>query len=53
MVPPLTEDVAEPVEPPLQPTLAVTDAVAVNVEGWVILMDEVEEQPLASLRVSV
>ena len=53
MVPPLTEDVAEPVEPPLQLTLAVTDAVAVNVEGWMMFMDEVEEQPLASFTVRV
>ena len=53
MVPPLTEDVAEPVEAPLQLTLAVIDAVAVNIAGCVMVTDEVEEQPLASLTVSV
>ena len=53
MVPPVTEDDTMPVELPLQPVLAVTDAVAVSVAGCVMFMDEVEEQPLASLTVSV
>ena len=53
MVPPVTEDEAMPLDRPLQLTLAVTDVVAVNVEGWMMFKDEVEEQPLASLTVSV
>ena len=52
-MPPVTEDVAEPVAPPLQLTLAVIDAIAVSVAGCVMFMDEVEEQPLASLTDSV
>ena len=53
MVPPLTDDVAVPVEPPLQLTLEDIDAIAVSVAGWVMFTDEVEEQPLVSLTVSV
>ena len=52
-MPPVTEDETMPVELPLQPVLAVTDAVAVIVAGCVMVTDEVEEQPLASLTVSV
>ena len=53
MVPPVTEDDTMPVELPLQPVLAVTDAVAVIVAGWVMFMDEVEEHPLASFTMRV